>query len=160
MLPGMAYFFAIGLAFMLAEIALLERLTPFLGQPVYALTVVLCGLLLASGLGAGWGRTQQFPRVAKTLGGLLGLLLLYFFGLGNVLTAWAGLEATPRLLVALAAVSLPGFLMGVPFPVGLTRLVGNDLLAKQQTTVRPELVEACPEPSRRGHEIGLRQGFS
>jgi hypothetical protein len=157
MLPGMAYFFAIGLAFMLAEIALLERLTPFLGQPVYALTVVLCGLLLASGLGAGWGRTQKFPRVAKTLGGLLGLLLLYFFGLGNVLTAWAGLEATPRLLVALAAVALPGFLMGVPFPVGLTRLVGNDLLAKQQTTVRPELVEACPEPSRRGQAAGLRQ---
>ena len=142
MLPGIAYFFAIGLAFMLTEMALLEQLTPFLGKPVYALAVALSGLLLASGLGAGWGRTQEFRSVVKALGGLLGLLLLYFLGLGTVLSAWAGLETLPRLLVALTAVALPGFLMGVPFPVGLTRLVeGNP--DSEERRIRVALAWCC-----------------
>ena len=142
MLPSIAYFFAIGLAFMLAEMALLEQLTPFLGKPIYALAVVLSGLLLASGLGAGWGQTQEFRSVIKTFGGLLGLLLLYFLGLGNVLSAWAGLETIPRLLVALAAVALPGFLMGVPFPVGLTRLV-EGIPDSEQRRIRVALAWCC-----------------
>ena len=142
MLPGMAYFFAIGLAFMLAEMALLEQLTPFLGKPVYALAVALSGLLLASGLGAGWARTQEFGKIVKALGGLLGLLLLYFLGLGNALSAWAGLETIPRLLVALAAVALPGFLMGMPFPVGLTRLVDKDMEAEARR-LRVALAWCC-----------------
>ena len=142
MLPGIAYFFAIGLAFMLAEMALLEQLTPFLGKPIYALAVVLSGLLLASGLGAGWGQTQEFRSVIKTFGGLLGLLLLYFLGLGNVLSAWAGLETIPRLLAALAIVALPGFLMGVPFPVGLTRLV-EGIPDSEQRRIRVALAWCC-----------------
>ena len=122
--------------------ALLEQLTPFLGKPVYALAVALSGLLLASGLGAGWGRTQEFRSVVKALGGLLGLLLLYFLGLGTVLSAWAGLETLPRLLVALTAVALPGFLMGVPFPVGLTRLVeGNP--DSEERRIRVALAWCC-----------------
>src|SRR6185436_13196204 len=46
------YFAAIGFGFMLIEISQVQRLTIFLGHPVYSLSVVLFSLLLASGLGS------------------------------------------------------------------------------------------------------------
>ena len=46
---------AAGLGFMLAEMALLQRLTLLLGQPGLSLAVALAGLLLGAGLGAATG---------------------------------------------------------------------------------------------------------
>lgn len=46
------YFAGIGLGFMFVEVALLQRLTVFLGHPTYALTTILFSLLIASGLGS------------------------------------------------------------------------------------------------------------
>src|SRR5690606_10918245 len=47
-----AYFAAIGIGFMLAEIALLMRLSLALGNPAYSLMIVLSSLVGAAGLGA------------------------------------------------------------------------------------------------------------
>ena len=40
------------MGFMLAEIALLERFSVYLGHPIYSLGVCLFSLILASGLGS------------------------------------------------------------------------------------------------------------
>ena len=48
----MAFFAAIGLGFLMLEIALIQRLVLFLGFPTYALSVVLFSLLLSTGLGS------------------------------------------------------------------------------------------------------------
>jgi hypothetical protein len=47
------YFLAIGLAFLFIEIASIQRFVLFLGHPVYAIPVVLCGFLFFAGLGSG-----------------------------------------------------------------------------------------------------------
>ena len=57
------YFAAIGFGFMLVEISQVQRLTIFLGHPVYSLSVVLFSLLLSSGVG------QPFDRRAFADGG-------------------------------------------------------------------------------------------
>src|SRR5215218_6168323 len=49
---GTAYFGLIGMGFMMAEIALLQRMSVFLGHPVYALSIVLFSLILSTGLGS------------------------------------------------------------------------------------------------------------
>jgi hypothetical protein len=49
---ALAYFSAIGVGFMLAEIALLMRLSLVLGNPAYSLMVVLASLVGAAGVGA------------------------------------------------------------------------------------------------------------
>ena len=49
---GIAYFIAIGLGFMLVEIAMMQQLSIFLGHPIYSMVVVLGGLILAAGLGS------------------------------------------------------------------------------------------------------------
>src|ERR1043166_3635254 len=47
------YFLAIGFDFLFIEIASIQRFVLFLGHPVYAIPVVLCGFLFFAGLGSG-----------------------------------------------------------------------------------------------------------
>ena len=49
---GTGYFALIGVGFMMIEIALLQRMSVFLGHPVYALSVVLFSLILWTGFGS------------------------------------------------------------------------------------------------------------
>ena len=49
---GTAYFALIGIGFMMVEIGLLQRMTIFLGHPVYSLSVLLFSLILTTGMGS------------------------------------------------------------------------------------------------------------
>ncbi len=113
------YFAGIGLAFMLVEIALLEKLTPFLGQPVYSFALVLSGLLTASGLGSFLSR--RFSRTGIRFYFLLLLfgLIFCFWNLPDLLSELSGEEWILRLLFGWLVVSASGLLMGIPFPAGL-----------------------------------------
>jgi len=51
-IAGSLYFSLIGMGFMLAEIALLEYFSVYLGHPIYSLGVCLFSLILASGVGS------------------------------------------------------------------------------------------------------------
>ena len=55
-LKWLAYFACLGAAFMLIEVALLQRFVLLLGHPVYSLTVTLFSLLLGTSIGAAWSR--------------------------------------------------------------------------------------------------------
>ncbi len=48
----LAYFSGLGLGFMGIEVALMRHLSLFLGHPVYALVIVLVGILLFGGMAA------------------------------------------------------------------------------------------------------------
>ena len=47
-----AYFLLIGVAFMFVEISLIQRMSLFLGHPIYSLAIVLFGIILATGVGS------------------------------------------------------------------------------------------------------------
>jgi SAM-dependent methyltransferase len=133
----LTYFGGLGLAFMLVEIPTMQKLTVYLGQPVYSLAVVLFSLLLFSGLGSWWsGRwpaAQIAGRLRRVFPLLVGFLLLHAL-LSSFVLAWTlplGLPA--RLLVAVLLLSVLGFLMGMPFPTGI-RWAGE-----RQPTVVPWL---------------------
>ena len=51
-LVGSAYFLLIGLGFMFIEIGLIQRISVFIGHPIYALSVVLFSIILSTGLGS------------------------------------------------------------------------------------------------------------
>src|SRR5262249_44990870 len=48
----LTYFAGLGLGFIMIEIALMQRYTLFLGQPVYTFAIVLASLLIFTGAGA------------------------------------------------------------------------------------------------------------
>ena len=56
------FFASLGLAFLFIEIAFMQRFAVFLGHPLYAIAVVLAGLLVFAGLGA--GVTERLARMA------------------------------------------------------------------------------------------------
>lgn len=120
---GLWYFVAVGLGYILVEIAFIQRFVLFLGHPTYALTVVVFLMLLASGAGSivarRWIGSDDPRRVRWALGAIVAALALYLFVLPPLLTALVGLGfATKLALTALALVPL-GFAMGMPFPTGL-----------------------------------------
>jgi hypothetical protein len=123
MLPFYVYFAGIGLGFLLVEISQLQRLSVFLGHPTYALTVVLFSLLLSSG--AGSMLAERFSTVSTRsrpllpLFSLLGVLVVFSLVQPAVIAAFAGATTPVRIAAAVAMLTPLGFLMGMPFPIGM-----------------------------------------
>lgn len=117
-----AYFLAIGLAYLVLEIAFLSGIQRLLGDPVIGGAATVGGFLLCSGLGSlAANRIAALPGV--TLGRLAmvpavlaipvftGLILLALFG-----GAW---PLGVRLAAVLVLIAPLAFAMGLPFPLGL-----------------------------------------
>jgi hypothetical protein len=121
--PFYLYFSGIGLGFLLVELSQLQRLSIFLGNPTYGLTVVLFSVLLFSGLGS--MLTERFVRVTSARSVLVPLLMLLVvivaFGAATPLIIRHFESATTAARIAvsigvLAPISLP---MGMPFVIGM-----------------------------------------
>jgi spermidine synthase len=119
------YFVAVGLGYILVEIAFIQRFVLFLGHPTYALTVVVFLLLLASGAGSLASRRwlEQAGQAKVPLSLIVAVLAVYVLGLPQLLNALVGLPFTAKLLVSAALLAPLGFAMGMPFPSGLRALV-------------------------------------
>jgi spermidine synthase len=118
------YFIAVGLGYILVEIAFIQRFVLFLGHPTYALTVVIFLLMISSGAGSlfsrRWLPRSQMGWIPLLL--VLAILTLYVFFLPGRLAGWVGLDFGYRLLVSAILLVPLGFLMGMPFPTGLRAL--------------------------------------
>ncbi len=121
-LASAGFFNLIGLGFMFFESAQMQRLSLFVGYPIYALTVVLFTLLLASSLGAylvGRLGPGAVHRVAPIGLALLATLTVLGLGTPAVTSALAGGDDLQRLLVAACLVAPAGVVLGTMFPLGL-----------------------------------------
>ncbi len=118
----LAYFAALGLGFIMIEIALLQRFLLFLGQPIYTYAVVLAGLLVFTGMGSHFSGTWK-AEPADMLKRLLPFLLLVVIAtsiLTPLIFAGAlGLPLALRIAISIVLVAPLGFVLGMPFPVGL-----------------------------------------
>lgn len=115
-----AYFALLGAAYLLCEVALLQRLALYLGQPAYAAAVVFGGMLLFSGLGsltARAGESAARACLAAAVAVALTTLLLPSF-----MAPVAGAPFPLRVGAALLLLLPSAFLMGRPFPAGLRAL--------------------------------------
>ena len=121
------YFIAIGLGYIMVEIALIQRFVLFLGYPTYALTVVVFLMLLSSGAGSLVSRRwfREPTRVALALGLIVAGLAVYVFALPRVLNAMIGLPFAAKLLLSALLLVPLGFAMGMPFPSGLRALAAR-----------------------------------
>jgi len=115
----------IGVGFMTIEIALLQRMSVFLGHPVYSLSIVLFSIILSTGLGS--LISDRFPlNTSKKLvlwaavTGAYFLLLPVF--LPAITLAFDGASLPTRALWCVLVIAPGGMLMGWGFPTGM-RLV-------------------------------------
>jgi hypothetical protein len=121
------YFVAVGLGYILVEIAFIQRFVLFLGHPTYALTVVISLLMLSSGAGSLFSRLW-LPRtemgwVPLTL--VIVTILADVFFLPSRLARMVGLPFGYRLIVSGVLLIPLGFVMGMPFPTGLRALAAR-----------------------------------
>ncbi len=118
---GSLFFCCIGLAFMLVEIAWLQRFVLYLGHPSRATTAALACLLLGAGLGSmcsaafGLRRARRWGWLVALATAALNAALPLAFG------ATLGWPLIARVLVAAALLIPPGFVMGFCFPLGMQR---------------------------------------
>lgn len=145
-LVPLLYFVAVGLGYILVEIAFIQRFVLFLGHPTYALTVVVFLLLLSSGAGSlasrQWLAQTQQAWLPLTL--IVGVLLLYVFILPGLLNALVGLPFLAKLLVSAMLLIPLGLAMGMPFPTGLRALASiptPDFPAAQKSEAQESAVE-------------------
>jgi len=128
------YFVAVGLGYILVEIAFIQRFVLFLGHPTYALTVVVFLLLLSSGAGSLVSR-RWLARIQRTwipLTTIVAALAAHVFVLPRLLNTLVGLPFPAKLMVSAGLLVPLGFAMGMPFPTGLRALVNAPALATPQ----------------------------
>ncbi len=117
------YFICLGLAYLMLEMVCILKFTYFLGDPIYAAAGVLSAFLVFSGLGSALSRRWGGPPRRGILVAGVGIALLasaYAFGLDGLFHAAIGLPAAVRLAVCVLVTAPAAFLMGWPFPGGLT----------------------------------------
>jgi len=129
------YFGALGLGFLMLEVVFIQKLTLFLGHPLYAVALVLAAFLVFAGLGSGSSARleQALRRRTRTLLGselsaievailsLAALSTSYLLLLPLVLRSAIHLPVWLKVTIALALLAPPAFFMGMPFPLGLER---------------------------------------
>jgi hypothetical protein len=116
------YFVSIGLGFMCIEMAMMQQLSIFLGQPIYSMIVVLTGLILSTGIGSflsdRWPAASAWQcRVPPAVVALL--VVLYYFAVLPATHAWIAMHLWQRILICILLISPPGIALGFCFPIGL-----------------------------------------
>lgn len=119
---AVAYFIAIGLGFMLVEMAMMQQLSIFLGHPIYSMVVVLGGLILSAGVGSlasdRWQLKASWQSRVPALVAAFSVVV-YALAVLPVIHAFTADLLWQRVLICLALVSPCGFLQGFCFPVGM-----------------------------------------
>jgi SAM-dependent methyltransferase len=119
------YYACLGLAYLMAEIFLIQRFVFFLVNPVYANSIIITILLIASGIGSLVSETLRMERRVKVLAAVMGIgvfVLVFLFVVPPLLESCLGLPLMVKVLITAALVAPMGFFMGVPFPTGLASL--------------------------------------
>lgn len=115
------YFSGLGAGYVLIEIGLVHKTSFFLGAPSYSLAVTLGTLLLGGSLGSHCATRWRLSRAPVCLA-VVGAALVVWLGLSPLLGAALGWPLPARCVLAALVVLPLGYLMGMPFPLGMARL--------------------------------------
>ncbi len=122
-----AYFFAIGLGFLMIEIAFMQKFILFLHHPVFSAAAILTSFLVFAGVGSASSvyLSKRYGLAVSIKWGiicLLGLSLIYLLSLAMVFSWASGLSMLMKFLLAVFLIAPLAFLMGMPMPLALSSL--------------------------------------
>jgi hypothetical protein len=120
--PAAAYFALIGAGFMFVEIALIQRLSVFLGHPMYALGILLFSIIASAGIGS---RLSERLPLARPPGVFTYPVLITaaILGIRFVLpllgTSMVSAAMGAKIAASIAVIIPLGILLGFAFPTGM-----------------------------------------
>lgn len=117
-----AYFSLIGSGFMCVEIALMQRLSVFLGHPVYALGILLFTIIASTGVGSFF--SERLPLTRKPWIFVMPIvtaltILIIRFVLSEVIAAMITAPMATKITVSILLMFPLGLLLGLFFPTGM-----------------------------------------
>jgi hypothetical protein len=121
------FFLGIGTGFMFAELLMVHAGTFFFGDPVISLAVMLTSLLISSGLGGIWAQNRGPEWIRPALRLTVVSLVLAAIGLWFFARQLLALPEVWRYTILSVLLMVPGFFMGVPFPLGMRFLLQSSL---------------------------------
>ncbi len=131
--PFLLYFASLGLGYMLLEISFIQKFILYLTNPAYSTSIIIFSFLFFSGLGSFYSRRieRNYVNALKIIiFTLCGLLIIYQFILPYVFNTTLKYSLLVRMFITLGLIFPLGFLMGMPFPLGI-RLVNSTEQGKE-----------------------------
>lgn len=120
---NLSYFFVVGTAFMLIEIAFIQKFILFLHHPIFSVATVLGAFLVFAGLGSAISaRRTDRHSVTWPVMGIVVISLIYLFTLPWLFDRLLALHLAARIALSVLLIAPLALLMGMPFPIGLRRL--------------------------------------
>jgi spermidine synthase len=122
-----AYFAGIGAGYMCIEIVFIQRFVLYFGSTLFAAGVVIGLILFWSGIGSGYSSAMA-RRIHGTRIILACIALLTAgaaFGVTPLLQATIGCSVGVKALLAVCLIAPLAFLMGMPFPLGISALAAS-----------------------------------
>ncbi|OHD10615.1 MAG: hypothetical protein A2Y41_00815 [Spirochaetes bacterium GWB1_36_13] len=119
---SLIFFTALGMGFMFIEIVFMQKYILFLGHPIYAFSVVLASLLIASGVGSLISKLFENNPVKGILIALLGIFISVGINIGffhYYADSLIGESFHFRVLISILLISLAGLNMGFMMPLGI-----------------------------------------
>jgi hypothetical protein len=115
----MLYFFGVGAGFMFIELFFIKKYILLFGDPVISFTVVLAAVLISSSLGGAWAQKKEKHILKVSLMTLIAAILIALITLDHIIEYLLRVPAIWRHSGAVLIIMPIGFLMGLPFPLGM-----------------------------------------
>jgi MFS family permease len=119
------YFFGVGAGFMFIELFFIKKYVLLFGNPVISFSVVVCGILVFSSFGGAWAQKKDTSVLKKALPILIAILLLAFHALDALMGYLLRFREIWQYVWALLVLLPIGFLMGLPFTIGMRDLLST-----------------------------------
>jgi hypothetical protein len=119
------YFFGVGAGFMLTELYYIKRLVILTGNPVTSFTLVVAGILISTSLAGLWVQKKGRLSIRISLGMLIVVLILEAIGFELFAIHIQKTSVWLRPAVEFLFLFPAGFLMGLPFPLGMRYLLSS-----------------------------------
>jgi hypothetical protein len=123
------YFSILGFVFMVIEISLFQKFILFLGHPTLSLSVLLFSLLISGGLGSMFSHFLKEESLLKKIS-IVSLIIpiiiiIYIITLPLIFNVFLSSGILIRGLISGILIFPLGFLMGIPFPSGISLMRHN-----------------------------------
>ncbi len=121
--PDILYFLAVGAGFMFVELFFIKKYILIFGDPVISFTIVIAGILIFSSIGGFFSQRLGYKSLRYVLIALSALLALTFLSFDTITHRILGFPGIFQYIVSILILIPSGFLMGLPFPLGMRYLL-------------------------------------
>ena len=119
------YFLCVGAGFMFVELYFIKSFILLVGDPVISFTMVVSAILIFTSLGGLWVQNNSGQNIRSAMVALIGMLILTVVGFELLAAHILKLSAALRYFIAILLLLPVGFLMGLPFPLGMRYILNS-----------------------------------